>query len=305
MKRKNIKDNVSNKVYGNVLSNVSNNVRDNVYSNVWSNVYNNVYNNVWSNEYNNISENVWKNATINVKNNVLINVWDNIWKNVSFNSHDASWLSFYDYWSTIPQLNHLIKPLDNLMELAHHCGWWMPYKEHVLLSHKHSELHLNKEGRLHNEHGMCIKYPDGYGFHALNGIVVEPWLVETKSEDLDPRKLLEIKNAEVRREFVRKVGIDRCWYKLAEVIHTRGTYELGLIDDRPYLKMLNPSIGVWHVEGVEPGCSTVEQALRFREDEAMQGIPRGEDGADWYQQGDLLIWPRGALKLKEFPSILT
>ena len=33
---------------------------------------------------------------------------------------------------------------------------------------------------------------------------------------------------------------------------------------RPYLKMTNPSIGVFHVEGVHPDCTTVDQALEFR-----------------------------------------
>ena len=28
--------------------------------------------------------------------------------------------------------------------------------------------------------------------------------------------------------------------------------------------MLNPSIGIWHVEGVAPACLTVEQALNWR-----------------------------------------
>jgi len=32
----------------------------------------------------------------------------------------------------------------------------------------------------------------------------------------------------------------------------------------PYLKMLNPSIGVWHMECVSKDCKTVKQAITFR-----------------------------------------
>ena len=48
-----------------------------------------------------------------------------------------------------------------------------------------------------------------------------------------------------------------------------GDYELVLLNlgdnrERPYLKMKNPSIGVWHLEGVPPGTKTVKAALEWR-----------------------------------------
>jgi len=53
------------------------------------------------------------------------------------------------------------------------------------------------------------------------------------------------------------------------VIDRKGDYELLLLDlgdgrRRPYLKMRNPSLGVYHIEGVHPDCSTVVEALRWR-----------------------------------------
>ena len=50
----------------------------------------------------------------------------------------------------------------------------------------------------------------------------------------------------------------------------RGDYQLLSIDlgngvtDARFLKMINPSVGVFHLEGVEPGIATVEQALNWR-----------------------------------------
>jgi hypothetical protein len=104
----------------------------------------------------------------------------------------------------------------------------------------------------------------------LNGVKVTEEIVMTPSAALDPHLLLKEKNAEVRREIVRKVGIDRVVIDLgAKVADRQGDYELLLLDlgdkrNRPYLKMLNPSIGTWHVEGVHPDCATVEQALNWR-----------------------------------------
>ena len=72
------------------------------------------------------------------------------------------------------------------------------------------------------------------------------------------------------KEIVKTIGITKVIKDLdAKLIDKQGNYELlnlNLRDGcyRPYLKMLNPSIGVWHIEGVHPDCETVEQALNWR-----------------------------------------
>jgi hypothetical protein len=82
--------------------------------------------------------------------------------------------------------------------------------------------------------------------------------------------LLSELNTEVRREIVRKVGIERvCETLNAECIDRAGNYELLLLDlqdgrRRPFLKMKNPSVGVYHIEGVDPRCRTVAEALAWR-----------------------------------------
>ena len=102
-------------------------------------------------------------------------------------------------------------------------------------------------------------------------------IVETPANKLDPRLVLSERNAEVRREIVRKIGIERIVSVIgAQSLDVSGDYELLLLDlqdglKRPYLKMLNPSIGTWHVEGVHPNCVTVEQAIAWR-----NGVDIGE-----------------------------
>jgi hypothetical protein len=105
---------------------------------------------------------------------------------------------------------------------------------------------------------------------------------KAKSEKgLEPKDILKTRNAETRREIVRRVGIERICYSLnAECIDRKGLtlfstdvpehYELLLLDlgdgrRRPFLKMLNPSVPeCWHIEGVHPACKTVQDALNYR-----------------------------------------
>jgi hypothetical protein len=131
-------------------------------------------------------------------------------------------------------------------------------------------VHRTAEGDLHCEDGPAIEWCDGYGQFYLHGVGVDEALVMTPAGEIDPARLLKEENAEVRREIVRKVGIDTIVAKLGgKSIDKDGGYELLLLElgdgrRRPYLKMLNPSIGTWHVEGVDPSCQTVAAALTWR-----------------------------------------
>jgi len=167
------------------------------------------------------------------------------------------------------------------------------------------------DGQLHNAHGPAVEYSDGYSLWSLNGVTVDERIVTTPAAKLDPRLILSEKNAEVRRELVRKIGIERMYYELGgKVLDKRDDYELitlnlGDGNIRPYLKMINPSIGVYHIEGVPPDVRTVDQALTSRKPTKMRGIPVSFDGEVWYQQGDVCIWPRSAKALQPSPIILT
>jgi len=113
-------------------------------------------------------------------------------------------------------------------------------------------------------------FRDGYCLWCLNGVNVPRWLVETNNSDLDIQKFFEIKNAEVRREFIRKFGVERL-RKFGKLEDKKGDYELidmskTMLSERysPYLLMKNPTIGTYHIEGVARECKTVEQAFNWR-----------------------------------------
>ena len=86
-------------------------------------------------------------------------------------------------------------------------------------------------GRLHRDGGPVLAYPDGFALWRLNGVAVPDWLAAQPADAIDPRRLPAIPNAEVRREFIRKVGLGRVLPALgARVISSSGRYELLELD---------------------------------------------------------------------------
>jgi hypothetical protein len=149
--------------------------------------------------------------------------------------------------------------------------------------------------------------------------------VTQKDTEIDPALITTLKNAEQRREFVRKIGYDRIFYKLGGVVLDkkeimisngrsmfRHVYEVIRLNcvNWTVLKMINPSLStpdneVYHIEGLPPDCDTVEKAINFRKPEKMKNLLIDENGEDYYQHGDRVIWPVGAKSIKMYPAILT
>jgi hypothetical protein len=229
---------------------------------------------------------------------------------------DSYWIPYYLFPQKFLNIKYLKEDSEKIniwSDIAKSCFYWYPYENICFISSRPTEI--NKNGiQLHADGKPALSFKDGYNLWYLNGVAVTEDIVMTPAEQLDPNLILTEKNVEVRREIVRKIGIERVIQKLgAEVLDTFENYQLlrlnkveGMQNKPVYLKMKNPSIGVWHVEGVDSKCKTVKEALHFRKPKALQNIPIDEvNGKDWYQQGDVCIWPKDATSLKFFPSVLT
>jgi hypothetical protein len=191
-----------------------------------------------------------------------------------YGQHDANWLGFYDYFKIACGLENETQKLCGLWGVAQHAGWWLPHRDICWISERHNILHRDGQGRLHKDGAMALTYPDGWGIYALHGVRMPAEYVTTPAERLSVDAVLKESNTEVRRELIRKIGVERFMQKAPhKVLHRRDDYELlsiRLSDDVPdarYLKMVNRSIGTYHVEGVAPDCSTVEQALNWRNEQ--------------------------------------
>jgi hypothetical protein len=149
-------------------------------------------------------------------------------------------------------------------------GLIYPLDHYCVICERMSKIKTNRSG-LHCDGGTALEYLDGTKIWSLNGVVVPQWLAEKRHDQIDCGEFSKIENAEVRREFVRKIGIERICKKLnAKTLDKKGDYELVEIDllgetgKWPYLRMRNPSIDAWHMECVGRECRTVEHALNFR-----------------------------------------
>ena len=182
----------------------------------------------------------------------------------------ASWFAFYDYMREV--LGVELPANYDKLRLLGSIGLVYPLDEVCLISQRMSVCERNANNMLHRDGKPAVEFPDGFKLWALNGVRVPQWLAESSSEALDCNEFPKIENAEVRREFIRKAGIERLTQQVgAEVIDRQGDmYELVVVDLKgqtgksKFLKMLNPSIGVWHMEGVDNGCNTVKEALAWR-----------------------------------------
>jgi len=247
-----------------------------------------------------------------VRASVRDSVGDSVWASVGdsgYGQHDAAWLAFYDFFQRACALEERTMPLRGLVEIAESAGWYLPHQHICWITERQRRVCRNSRGQLHSHDGMAVEYPDGWGLWAWNGVRVNEQIILTP-DTLTPEQIAKETNAQVRQVMVERIGIERvCQLFHACALDKQGTYELLVLDlgdgrKRPYLKMLNPSIGVWHVEGVAPNITTVQAALNFRNGLSEQQIDE-VNGADWYQQGDVILRPTGYSTFKSHPIVLT
>ncbi len=136
------------------------------------------------------------------------------------------------------------------------------------------QVHKDNLGNLHCDNAPAI-VSGGENFFFLHGLHLglgeAHWLL-SPPEELDPQAILAIRNVDLRREMIRKKGIEQLLDGLfSRVLDTQGDYSLIAVmlgNDTAsacnFLKMLNPSIGVWHMEGVPNNIRTVRDALLWR-----------------------------------------
>lgn len=186
------------------------------------------------------------------------------------------YFAFYDYMHEVLGIEFDCMDNYKILRETQKLGNIYPFDDIAIVSRNPVEIHM-KDERLHNEKGPAVRYEDDFRVYALNGVRVPKWLVETPWNKIDAAEFAKIDNAEVRREFVRKVGIERITTQLgAIVIDKEGDYELievdlkGTTGKHPYLKMLNPSIGTWHMECVDKACKTVKDALQWRNQSMLE-----------------------------------
>jgi hypothetical protein len=98
------------------------------------------------------------------------------------------------------------KEIVYLLELAKRVGWMWMNETTTIVTRRAAEIHLldkvNGTRVLHNENDYALRYIDGRGVYALNGLRVprsESWVVTTPAEQLDVQRVLGIIRSYVRK----------------------------------------------------------------------------------------------------------
>ncbi len=198
----------------------------------------------------------------------------------------ASTFAFYDYMITElgVELDRELWTKYKIWEASSQLGCVYPLENVTIVSEKPTYISL-ENGRLHKDGAPALTYA-GLGdinIWSLNGVEVPEWLAKTSAHELTLEDYNKLTNADVKAEFVRKVGIER-FLDQGKVIDTYTSYdkdihdwwhasEYELIDMSvlfstlnyaPYLKMVNQTTKIFHMEGVSPDCKTIGEALKER-----------------------------------------
>jgi hypothetical protein len=93
-----------------------------------------------------------------------------------------------------------------MMRVSQSAGWWWPFQNAVILTERPTSLHRDGQGRLHNETGPALAYPDGFAIWAWHGTRVPRDLIET---NWNLKQIFDEPNAEIRRCAIEKIGWDQ------------------------------------------------------------------------------------------------
>ncbi len=185
----------------------------------------------------------------------------------AFGAHDAGYSSFYDFWGRACALA-CVDRLKGLLMLNKSAGWWWAYETVCVISERHNVLHRDEQGRLHCPDGPAVAYPDGWPVYAWHGVRVQANVI-LKPQELEPIKVLQEVNAEVRRVMIERLGMERIAKETgAQVIAKDEKGELLRIEltgDEPLLMVhvICPSTQREYYLRVPPTMTTAKEAVAW------------------------------------------
>lgn len=230
----------------------------------------------------------------------------------------AGWSGYLDYLENVCKVE--LDPKWHIWKNQTNSSLMWCLMDVCVISQKPITINMVNE-LLHCDGGPSIEYADGFSVWSLNGVAVPKWLAKTPAEQINPVKIKDVDNAEVRREFVRKVGLERIYYELKgqtldkHVVTLKTPFEdkwnceyklvkldFGHDTHRHALVMPNASLPeMWHIEYVPTTCMNVEQAMNFRLGREEKEVD-DNNGESWFLHGDVIIKPKGAKKTRRWPD---
>lgn len=141
---------------------------------------------------------------VELPDSVLSAARESVWQSI-YGPHDANWLAFYEYFKEVLGLVEETARLEGLWEVARSGGWWLPYDVICWISERPQALHRDDEGRMHNEAGPAMEYPDGWKLWYIGGVDVTGQIV-MRPDTQTVEDILNESNEEVRRIRTERFG---------------------------------------------------------------------------------------------------
>ena len=211
------------------------------------------------------------------------------------------WVGGYWYWGVafvnfffdickLKLSKDIMERAKALRKVSESVNYIWPNRDFIIVCARPTEIHRNIRGRLHNENGMAIKYPDGWGLYLLNGVrFSEELYKKIVSKKMPFQDILAIKDIDQRTQAM-KFGDIRQFLKhtnsslLNEVERFRTKYELwktpkeaGIFTiDAYHIILKDPETGLEYMTGVAP-----EVGVKGSADECMQWKRGLKNKEDW------------------------
>jgi hypothetical protein len=161
------------------------------------------------------------------------------------------------------------------MNVAREMGWWWPFQRACILTHRPTALHRDGQGRLHSSMGPALDYDGQWGIWAWHGVRVPQDVIE-RPDTLDPMRVWQEPNAEVRRVMVERMGLERLLGHTGSVVLHQDTDGPGnprrlLALDLPgdpdrtlvAVQVVDPSTGRQYMLRVPPNMRTCSEAVAW------------------------------------------
>jgi hypothetical protein len=98
-----------------------------------------------------------------------------------FGAHESNWLAVYDFILQDLEIEEC-SILQGLMDLAQHCGWWIPFEDFALVQDKPNVLRFDEHDQLHSDTGPAISYRNGFKIYVWHGVIIpEAWIEDKES----------------------------------------------------------------------------------------------------------------------------
>jgi len=206
----------------------------------------------------------------------------NLWLNETFDIFYSYWVAFYDFFDHILEMENKLRGVIKLFESRGAQAWC--YNEAAIVN-RMPKVCRDSQKRLHNDAGMAIEYPDGYGLWFYKGVSVNEKII-MHPEEITKKDVLDERNEEIRRVMVERIGEER----FGEIMDLKEVAK-----DR-YGRLVKTDIAgdtytCVHVQCPSTGREYYIQVPNDLED-ALNMLRVGNDDPDWTEQNERSIWPR-------------